>query len=256
LLDWWRKARRMLAEYRLAGLAVRLTFSERIQHVLLLGSFITLVITGFALKFPDSFWAAPIVQWEVNFPIRGWVHRFAGVVLIAASIYHLIYLLFWKSGRRWAFEMLPRVRDARESAHAVGYYLGYRRNMPTFAKFNYAEKAEYWALVWGTIVMALTGIILWAHNFILRNLSTVWIDVSTAIHFYEAILATGAIIIWHFYAVIFDPDIYPLKWTFLTGRAPEHEIREEAPEPAATAPAVKTAGSESEPAPAVEHKDA
>ncbi len=254
LLDWWRKTRRKLAEYRLAGLTVRLTFSERVQHVLLLASFITLVVTGFALKFPDSFWAAPIVQWEVNFPIRGWVHRGAGVVLIAASIYHLIYLLFWKTGRRWVFDMLPRVRDARESVHTVGYYLGYRRAMPTFAKFNYAEKAEYWALVWGTVVMALTGIILWAHNFILRNLSTVWIDVSTAIHYYEAILATGAIVIWHLYAVIFDPDIYPLKWTFLTGRAPEHEIREEAPE--AAPPAGKSIGAKADADTVVEKKEA
>jgi formate dehydrogenase gamma subunit len=235
LLDWWRKARRKLAEYRSTHLVVRLTLSERIQHVLLLVSFITLVITGFALKFPESFWAAPIVQWEKNYPIRGWIHRVAGVVLIGASIYHLVYLIIWKNGRRWAREMLPRVRDAREAVHAMGHYLGYRRVMPTFAKFNYAEKAEYWALVWGTVVMALTGIILWAHNFVLKNLSTAWIDVATAIHYYEAILATGAIVIWHFYAVIFDPDVYPLKWTFLTGRAPEHEIREEeaeaAPEP-------------------------
>ena len=242
LLDWWRKARRKLAQYRLGGLVVRLTFSERIQHVLLLTSFITLVITGFALKFPESFWAAPIVQWEKNYPIRGWVHRGAGVVLIAASFYHLLYVLFWKGGRRWVWAMLPRVRDVRETVHAAGYYLGYRRSMPTFAKFNYAEKAEYWALVWGTIVMALTGIILWAHNYILRNLSMQWIDISTAIHYYEAILATGAIVIWHFYAVIFDPDVYPLKWTFLTGHAPEHEIREEEPEAAAPPPAVKSIG--------------
>jgi hypothetical protein len=65
---------------------------------------------------------------------------------------------------------------------------------------------------------------------VLRYLSTVWIDVSTAVHFYEAILATAAIVVWHFYAVIFDPDVYPLKWTVLTGRAPEHEVREEEPE--------------------------
>jgi formate dehydrogenase gamma subunit len=231
LLDWWRKARRKLNEYRLSGLAFRLTLSERIQHVLLLTSFITLVVTGFALKFPESFWAAPIVAWEENYPIRGWVHRIAGVVLIGASVYHLIYVVFWKSGRRWMRAMLPRVRDVREAVHAAGYYLGYRRNLPTFAKFNYAEKMEYWALVWGTIVMAATGILLWAHDFVLRNLSMAWIDVSTAIHYYEAILATAAIVIWHFYFVIFDPDIYPLKWTFLTGKAPHHEVREEEPEP-------------------------
>ncbi len=230
LLDWWRKARRKLAEYRSSHLVMRLTLSERIQHVLLLVSFIVLVITGFALKFPESFWAAPIVRWEANYPIRGWVHRAAGVMLIGASIFHAIYVLFWRSGGRWLREMLPRVRDVREAVHAAGYYLGYRREMPRFAKFNYAEKAEYWALVWGTVVMAITGIILWAHNFVLRNLSTAWIDVSTAVHYYEAILATAAIVIWHIYAVIFDPDVYPLKWTVLTGRAPEHEVREEQPE--------------------------
>jgi hypothetical protein len=52
------------------------------------------------------------------------------------------------------------------------------------------------------------------------------------VHFYEAILATFAILIWHFYFVIFDPDVYPLKWTVLSGRAPEHEIRDVEEEPA------------------------
>ena len=75
--------------------------------------------------------------------------------------------------------------------------------------------------------MAVTGILLWAHNFVLEYLSKVWLDIATAIHYYEAILATLAIVIWHFYAVIFDPEVYPLKWTLINGRAPEHEVRME-----------------------------
>jgi cytochrome b subunit of formate dehydrogenase len=114
--------------------------------------------------------------------------------------------------------------------------LGYRREAPLYSKFNYAEKLEYWALVWGTVVMAVTGIFLWAHNFVLEYLSKVWLDIATAVHYYEAILATLAIVIWHFYAVIFDPDVYPLKWTFVSGRAPEHEVREEEEEAAPQAP--------------------
>jgi len=35
-----------------------------------------------------------------------------------------------------------------------------------------------------------------------------WIDVATSIHFYEAILATLAIVVWHFYQVFLDPDVY------------------------------------------------
>ena len=67
---------------------------------------------------------------------------------------------------------------------------------------------------------------------VLEYLSKVWLDIATVVHYYEAILATLAIVIWHFYGVIFDPDVYPLKWTFVSGRAPEHEVREEEEEAA------------------------
>jgi formate dehydrogenase gamma subunit len=230
LLDWLRKLRRHIAQYRSLHTPLRLTLSERVQHGLLLTSFITLVITGFMLKFPGSFWAVPLVRWERDLPLRGLLHRIAGVVLIGVGFYHAAYLLFTRDGRRSLHAMLPKVRDAREAIQTVGYNLGYRRQPPQFAKFNYAEKVEYWALVWGTIVMAITGFLLWAHNYILKYFSNLLIDVATAIHFYEAILATLAIVIWHFYAVIFDPDVYPLKWTFINGRAPEHENREEVEE--------------------------
>ncbi len=238
LLDWWKKARRILEQNRAGHGQVRLSLNERVQHVLLLTSFLTLVVTGFALKYPHSFWAAPIVQWEKDFPLRGWIHRIAGVVLIGASIYHLIYMFTKRDGKRWLKAMLPQVRDVRDAVQTVGYNIGYRSRPPQFARFNYAEKAEYWALVYGTLVMALTGILLWAHNWVLAHLpfSLTVLDVTTAVHFYEAILATFAILIWHFYFVIFDPDVYPIKWTVVTGKAPEHEVREEQEEPAPPAP--------------------
>ena len=138
--------------------------------------------------------------------------------------------------------MIPKVRDVREGVQTVGYNLGYRPSPPHYARFNYIEKAEYWALVWGTVVMAASGILLWAHDWVLAYLPYPMsvLDVCTAIHFYEAVLATLAIVIWHFYAVIFDPDVYPLKWTFVSGRAPEHEARREAEEtPATPAPHTK-----------------
>jgi formate dehydrogenase gamma subunit len=238
LLDWWRKARRVLAQSRQGHGQMRLTLNERAQHVLLLVSFIVLVITGFALKYPHSFWAEPIVRWEKDFPLRGWLHRIAGVMLIGASAYHLIYLFTSRDGRRWVKDMLPKVRDVREAVHTVSYNLGHRPNPPRYARFNYIEKAEYWALVWGTAVMAFTGILLWSHDWVLAYLPYPMsvLDVTTAVHFYEAILATFSILIWHFYAVIIDPEVYPLKWTVVTGRAPEHEVREEEEDAAPPAP--------------------
>jgi formate dehydrogenase gamma subunit len=230
LLDWLRKLRRHIAQYGSLTTPLRLTLNQRVQHLILLVSFLLLVVTGFALKFPDSFWAEPIVRWERDFPLRGLIHRIAAVVLIAAGFYHLIYLFLTAEGRKGLRAMLPRLRDAREAVHTVGYNLGYRRELPSYSKFNYAEKVEYWALVWGTIVMGITGVLLWGHNFVLRYLPSSWLQVATAVHYYEAILATLAIVVWHFYAVIFDPEVYPLKWTLVNGRAPEHEVREGEPE--------------------------
>jgi formate dehydrogenase gamma subunit len=240
LLDWWRKARRTLAQNRAGHGQIRMTLNERAQHFLLLGSFIMLVVTGFALKYPGAFWAAPIVRWEGHFPLRALLHRICGVVLISASLYHVVYLIRSREGRRWFKGMLPKARDVREAVGTVGHNLGYRKSLPRYSRFNYIEKAEYWALVWGTVVMAITGILLWSHNWILSHLPFPMdiLDVTTAIHFYEAILATFAILLWHFYAVIFDPDVYPLKWTFLTGRSPEHEVREESEQSQAPAPVV------------------
>jgi formate dehydrogenase gamma subunit len=228
LIDWRRKTKASLASYRGHPGQLRLTVSERVQHSVLVVSFVVLVITGFALKYPHSFWAAPIVSWEHAFPVRGWLHRIAGLALIGASVYHIIYVAAKKSGRKWLRDMVPDLRDAREALDTVNYNLGRRRTLPRYRRFNYAEKAEYWALVWGTAVMAISGILLWVNDWILSHLPhpASILAISTAIHFYEAILATLAILVWHFYAVIFDPDIYPVKWTFLTGRSPEHEVRE------------------------------
>ncbi len=253
-LDWRRKAVAVLAQYRRAPGQLRLSRDERIQHALLLSSFIVLVITGFALKFPHAFWVVPIVRWEHHVPIRGWVHRIAGVVLIGTSVWHILYLFAKRAGRRWLRDMVPDLRDAKEVVETVEFNLGQRDSLPTSRRFNYAEKAEYWALVWGTIVMAITGVLLWLNDWILAHLPhpAAILAVSTAIHFYEAILATLAIVIWHFYAVFFDPDIYPIKWTFLTGRAPEHEHREldeaqssAGPSPSSDPPPGSTSGASS-----------
>jgi formate dehydrogenase gamma subunit len=228
LIDWWRKAKAALVVYRQHPGQLRLTLNERWQHVALMISFTVLVITGFALKYPQSFWAAPIVRWEHGIPIRGWVHRIAGVALIGTCMYHAVYVLVRKRGRVWVRDMVPGLRDVKDAVATVEHNLGRSGPAPRYARFNYAEKAEYWALVWGTMVMAITGIALWFNDWILAHLPhpAAILAISTAIHFYEAILATFAILIWHFYAVLLDPDIYPVKWTALTGYAPEHEVRD------------------------------
>jgi asparagine N-glycosylation enzyme membrane subunit Stt3 len=81
-------------------------------------------------------------------------------------------------------------------------------------------------------VMIGTGLLLWANNIAMKHLPKSWLDVATSVHFYEAVLATLAIVVWHFYSIIFDPDVYPLNTAFLTGvTVKKHEHSKESAEP-------------------------
>ena len=191
---------------------------------MLFTSFITLVITGFALKFPDSWFAGLLGMSE---KVRGVTHRAAGVILMAVGTYHVVYVALTRDGRRLLFDFLPAPKDAADAWQTILYYVGLRSEKPEFRRFNYAEKAEYWALVCGLIVMAATGLMLWAKISVGRLLARWWLDVATAIHLYEAILATLAIVVWHFYQVFFDPDVYPMNWAWWDGKMSFEHYRDE-----------------------------
>jgi cytochrome b subunit of formate dehydrogenase/5-methylcytosine-specific restriction endonuclease McrA len=203
---------------------VRMTTNQRWQHLILLTSFVILVITGFALKFPDTWFAHVFGMGE---KWRGIIHRVAGVVLMGAGIYHVFYLAAAREGRRLIRDLAPRPKDAFDACNTMLYYLGMRSERPQFRRFNYAEKAEYWALVWGTALMGLTGVMLWAKVWVGNALARWWVDIATAVHFYEAILATLAIVVWHFYQVFLDPDVYPMNWAWWDGKMPVEHYRHE-----------------------------
>ena len=206
------------------GFVTRMPLRFRWQHAALLTSFFVLVLTGFALKFPDSWFASMLSLGE---RMRQLLHRMAAVVLIGVSVYHAFDLIFTREGRRLAFDLFPTLDDIRGAWQNLSYYLGISKQKPAFARFNYAEKAEYWALVWGMFVMAGTGIMLWAKVSVGNHLPRWWLDIATAIHFYEAILATLAIVVWHFYQVFLDPDVYPMNWAWWDGKMTVHHYREE-----------------------------
>ena len=193
----------------------RMTSNQRWQHLTLLLSFFLLVITGFALKYPDSWFAWFL---HMNERVRGITHRVAAAVLMGAGTYHLVYALFTRDGRRLLKDFLPIPKDVRDVGDVLRYYFGWGKQKPEFARFNYAEKAEYWALVWGMIVMASTGVMLWAKVSVGHFLPRWWLDVATAVHFYEAVLATLAIVVWHFYQIFLDPDTYPMNWAWYDGK--------------------------------------
>ena len=219
--------KKVRARYRAADLTVlRMSLSQRWQHFVLALSFIVLAVSGFALKFPDS-WIAKVLGSNEFF--RRWLHRVAGVVLLLAGIYHIFYLLAAKEGRRLFKDFLPVKKDVADVAGSVRHLVGLQKERPEFCRFGYPEKMEYWAVVWGTILMGVTGLMIWFKIDVTRFLPRWAVDVALTIHYYEAILACLAIVVWHFYHVIFDPDVYPLNWACWNGKVSQHWHQEEHP---------------------------
>jgi formate dehydrogenase gamma subunit len=211
------------------GEYLRFTRSERVQHGTMALSFAVLAYSGFALKFPEAWWAAPFAWLGAGEDWRRLVHRVAAVAMVGICLYHLGYLAFSRRGREQFREMLPRWQDARDAWQMLRAYLGKSDQHPQFGRFGYVEKLEYWALVWGSAVMTFTGFLLWFENHALRWLPKWGLDVATAIHYYEAWLAVLAIIVWHFYWVIFNPRVYPMSLVWLTGRLSAQAMAEEHP---------------------------
>jgi len=221
-VSWWRK---VVARRRAHGeMVVRMDRNQRWQHGVLVVSFVILAVTGFALKFPETWYARLMGSEE----IRRWIHRVAGLVLIGGGIHHIGYVWLSREGRRFLRDIWPRWSDARDVATNVAH-LARGKPKARFGRFGYPEKIEYWAVVWGTAVMGASGVAIWLKIEVTRWFPRWVVDVAVTIHYYEAILACLAILVWHFYHVMFDPDVYPMNWAWLDGKVSKKWHEEEHP---------------------------
>lgn len=224
---------------------LRFTAAERIQHWTLAASFMVLALTGFALQYG---WNIPLLEAQQSALWRGFLHRGAAVVFMLLAVHHVGYVSFSRRGRSNLRALIPRLRslkdiacrcaacfrlgppslsDWRDLIATVKYNLGLTQTRPAMGRFTYAEKMEYFALLWGSAVMILTGLILWFEVPFLNRFKYWVFDLATVVHLYEAVLATLAIIVWHFYFTIFNPHVFPLSTTMVTGRISREEMERE-----------------------------
>jgi cytochrome b subunit of formate dehydrogenase len=202
---------------------IRLNLSERVQHFILFGCFIVLAVTGFMVMIPEVLAQALGGASETVFFYRGLLHRIAGIILISVGLFHFMYLLFTRAGRRWLVDMLPRPRDLKDMIFNIFYYLGLKKEPPEFDRFSYKQKFEYGALIAGSTIMSATGLLLWTEY----RWSKFILDIAKLVHGMEAILACLAIIIWHLFEVYLLPHQSSISKTWITGLIDEDEMKEE-----------------------------
>lgn len=206
----------------------RFNLHFRIQHVILFTSVILLILTGLPLKFPES----PLggLVWLLGgLDTSRILHRIGGSGLVVVGIYHMAYTLFHPDGRRDFLLLLPRPKDLLDAIQAIRFNLGLAADKPRFDRFSYVEKFDYWAVYWGCVIMIGSGVLLWFETLSLTYLPKFMLDIAKEAHSDEALLATLAIVIWHFYNVHLNPSRFPGSTTWWTGRISKHEMIEEHP---------------------------
>jgi cytochrome b subunit of formate dehydrogenase len=218
--------RRSIKDLNRKPQVTRMNANAVFQHSILLVSFAVLVITGFALRYSESWLFTTLFGWDGGFSVRGIIHRVASSLFVFSIIWHVFYLNT-HHGRQFRKGMWPGLRDMKEALDTVLFNVGKRRERPRLGRFSFMEKAEYWALVWGSVVMVITGFFLWFDNLAIHLFPKGFLDVMLVVHFYEAWLATLAIALWHLYGTVFRPGVFPGNPSWITGKMPkdmyEHE---------------------------------
>lgn len=225
---------------------IRMSLTEIIQHDLYILTFTVLIATGLPLLFPGGRLARFLFGSAKAFHIRSILHRAAAVLLIANLVWHIATTILTKRGREHLRDMRPRAGDVRDAVRSLGHNIGLaaflrrhglfrrffaRRSFwtfdaaPAFDRFSFIDKFEYWSLVWGSVMMIITGFFMWDLNLSLRLFPLSVHDIFIVIHSYEAILALLAILIWHMYTAHLARDVFPMSRVWLTGRITGREMR-------------------------------
>jgi len=207
----------------------RLSLNLRLQHGLMALSVIFLILTGLPLKFHEHGWARFLIGVFGGPDTSPIVHRVAATGLAVVAVWHMLYIVFTREGRQNFKLLLPGPKDAVDVYTQIRYYLGKTDERPRFDRFSYVEKFDYWAVYWGMVIMIGSGTLLWFTEFFLRFVPKWVTDIAKEAHSDEALLATLAIVIWHFYNVHLNPHKFPMNKTFLTGKISAREMIEEHP---------------------------
>jgi len=215
----------------------RFNVFARVLHLTVIISFLTLALTGMALKFADEPWAGTIADLFGSFRVLGVLHRIGAILTFGYFFLHFI-LIFqnWsktnKSLLSFLFDktigMVPNFNDAKEVGQTLKWFVG-KGPKPQYGRWTYWEKFDYFAVFWGVAVIGLTGICLWFPVWVTQYIPGSWLNIATIIHSDEALLATGFIFTIHFFNTHIRPEKWPLDRVIFTGAITLDELKHERP---------------------------
>ena len=209
---------------------------NRVLHVVMIVSFMSLALTGMTLKFSYTRWAFVLSRLLGGFETAGYIHRFAAVVMFGIFVTHIVDIIRMKKReqRTWRGflfgpdSMLFNRQDLRDFKNSIRWFLG-RGPRPAYGRWTYWEKFDYFAVFWGIAVIGSTGLMLWFPEFFTRFIPGSFINVATIIHSDEALLAVGFIFTVHFFNTHLRPEKFPMDIVIFTGRMDVEELKQDKP---------------------------
>ena len=210
---------------------VRFDTHQRLQHVLMMSSFIVLALTGFPQKFAELGISQSFVNTLGGLETVRAIHRGAGFVMLSNCAYHLTYLFtrIVAQKRYSAFAMVPQPRDALQALQMVRYFLGLTKEKPAFDRFSYLEKFDYWAVFWGIAMMGGSGLVLMFAVQVAHVAPGEIVPLAHTIHSDEAMLAVSWIAIVHMFNAHLAPGIFPFNPAIFTGKLRKDRYEHEHP---------------------------
>lgn len=204
---------------------LRFTIAHRIEHWVFMASFTLLGLTGLVQKYASNPVSVGIITALGGIEATRQIHHIAAIVMMLVTIYHIGVVAYRVYVQRLRMSMLPDLRDARNAVQALLYNLGFNKHKPQQGRYTFEEKVEYWAVVWGTVVMAVTGFMMWNPIASARFLPGEAIPAAKAAHGGEAVLAVLSIALWHMYHVL----VRHFNKSMFTGYISEKEMLHEHP---------------------------
>ncbi|MFN8412147.1 MAG: cytochrome b/b6 domain-containing protein [Anaerolineales bacterium] len=204
---------------------MRFPIARRIEHWIMMLSFVTLGLTGVPQKFSTSSISISIIQALGGIEVLRTIHHTAATVMMLGTAWHILVMGYSVFVLRDKMSMLPSLQDAKDGIQALLYNVGFVKTYPQMGRYTFEEKMEYWAFVWGAAVMGVTGFLMWNPITATKFLPGEFIPAAKAAHGGEAVLAVLAIIIWHMYGV----HIKRFNKAMFTGKQTEEEMMHEHP---------------------------